>query len=368
MDRLQRNLERFLPHSAFGLTLVTIAIMLMILGFFVRDLHFPGEGDLPGDDQWAKNVPSSSDPPDGSIPDDRYSPDPTDEGNASLLTKDEASLKEGFSADEGSAAEVEPSSLYAENVPGEPPKIAPGYVAQLTRTSDCRWAEDAESPAEGTQFKSGQTLNVAAGMVEISFACGAKAVLEGPAVLELQSEKSGSLKFGKLHADVPDEVKGFTVSTPMVQVVSLCTTDSNGVAKLTGTTDCHWAKGNATSKKGGSLLPGQAVKLLDGLAEITFASGAKVVLQGPAHLEIESEKTAILHSGRLTANVPDDLEGFKIRTPSVEILSLPPEAKGPTSESTRQSSAPRAARAEPPKSDRHPTAHRPAAAGATCRQ
>jgi hypothetical protein len=79
------------------------------------------------------------------------------------------------------------------------------------------------------------------------------------------------------------------------------------------------------------------VKLLDGLAEITFASGAKVILEGPANFEIESNKTAILHSGRLTADVPDDLEGFKIRTPTVEILSLASESKGSKSKGAPES-------------------------------
>jgi len=110
----------------------------------------------------------------------------------------------------------------------------------------------------------GQTLNVTAGLVEIAFACGAKAILEGPAVLELQSEKSGALRTGRLTADVPDEVEGFTVHTPVAQIVSLCALECKTVAKLTSTADCRWAEGNAVSKEGAGLKPGQAVKLLEG--------------------------------------------------------------------------------------------------------
>jgi hypothetical protein len=334
MDRLQRLSERILPHSAFGVTLLTISVMILIVGFFVRDIHlFSVEGELPeGYVRMVKNDPRPTEAPARSILDARFNTDPVFEDGSPLMIEDET-----MSSDEISEVEVEPSDRYAENRSDATPKVAPGYVALLTRTSDCRWAEDSEAPSEGTQFKVGQTLNVAAGVVEIAFACGAKAVLEGPAVLELQSEKSGTLKLGKLRANVPDEVEGFTVHTPMVQVVSLCTSNSNGVAKLTATTDCHWAKGSAATKKGASLLPGQAVKLLDGLAEITFASGAKVILEGPANFEIESNKTAILHSGRLTADVPDDLEGFKIRTPTVEILSLASESKGSKSKGAPES-------------------------------
>ena len=209
--------------------------------------------------------------------------------------------------------------------------MSPGYVARLSRTCDCCWAENTKSPKEGAQFKVGQTLHIAAGLVEIVFGCGATAVVEGPAVLELQSNKSSALHAGKLTAHVPDDLEGFTVQTPVVQVVSLCQPPQpKGVAKLTSTADCLWADGNAVTKEGASLLPGQTVKLTSGLAEITFASGAKVILQGPASLEIESSKTATLHNGRMTADVPDDLAGFRIRTSAAEILSLPVESKETT--------------------------------------
>ena len=72
---------------------------------------------------------------------------------------------------------------------------------------------------------------------------------------------------------------------------------------------------------------GQTLHVATGLAEIAFACGAKAILDGPVVLEIESTKTAVLHSGKLTANVPDDLEGFTIRTAVVEIVALP---AGPT--------------------------------------
>ena len=205
--------------------------------------------------------------------------------------------------------------------------MLPGYVARLSRTCDCCWAENTKGPQEGAQFKVGQTLHIAAGLVEIVFGCGATAIVEGPAVLELQSNKTSALHAGKLTAHVPDDLEGFTVHTPVVQVVSLCQPQLKGAAKLTAAADCLWAEGSAVTKEGACLLPGQAVKLTAGLAEITFASGAKVILQGPASLEIESSKAATLRNGRMTADVPDDLAGFRIRTSAAEILSLPVESK-----------------------------------------
>ncbi len=229
--------------------------------------------------------------------------------------------------------------------------MAPGYIAALVRTCDCRWAENVEPPLEGQQFRVGQTLNVAAGLVEIAFACGAKAILEGPAVLELQSGKTSSLRSGRMTADVPDEVEGFIVHTPVVQVISLSTAEAQAVARVSATANCLWAEGSAASRDGAHLRPGQAVKLTSGLAEIAFACGAKVILEGPANLEIESAKTAILHSGRLCADVPDDLEGFKIRTAVAEILSLPADSKpekGKEASATGRRSAPVNLKAEAP--------------------
>lgn len=211
---------------------------------------------------------------------------------------------------------------YGDNRSG----LLPGCVALLTRTCECRWADDSAAPVRGTQFRVGQILHLTDGLAEIAFSCGAKAILEGPAILELQSEKSSWLRAGRMTANVPDDVQGFMVRTPTVQLVSLSEAAPRIVAEVTATVDCMWAE-DAVLEEGTFLQPGQSLNLLDGLVEVTFASGAKVILQGPANLEIESAKSAILRFGRLTANVPDDLHGFKIRTPTVEIDSVGIEAE-----------------------------------------
>ena len=129
---------------------------------------------------------------------------------------------------------------------------------------------------------------------------------------------------------MPDDLEGFTVHTPVAQVVSLCQPRLTGVAKLTAAADCLGPRAMRSPKRG---VPAArpSGQLTAGLAEITFASGAKVILQGPASLEIESNKTATLHNGRMTADVPDDLAGFRIHTSTVEILSLPADSKETTS-------------------------------------
>jgi len=321
-----RHLSRFdriMPRSTFGVTLLTITITILVIGFFAHGLQLMSVDGVP----------------EGYVRLTQRQP-PLSQNGSNRGNSDKRSRAEDRSDDMdlSGIARVKPSERYGSNRSAVASLVAPGYVAALIRTCDCRWANNEETPPEGTQFRVGHTLNLAAGLVEIAFACGAKAIIEGPAVLELQSEKSGALRSGRLTADVPDDLEGFKIHTPVAQVVSLSTAQREKVAKVTGTADCQWAKGSAVSREGASLKVGQTVKLAGGLAEITFACGAKVILQGPANFEIESDKTAILHSGRLTADVPDDLEGFKIHTPVAEILSLPADSPSPPAKATNKDS------------------------------
>jgi hypothetical protein len=327
MERLQRYLIRGLFNSTFGVTLLTMAAMILILGFLIRGTHPVNNFDAEPSDDFAQVANNDQSP-----------------ASETIRTK---ANERAAPAAPASSARVKPSERYAMNRGSATPQVAPGYVARLTRTCDCRWAKDAEAPRDGAQLRVGQTLNVATGLAEIAFACGAKAILEGPAVLELQSAKSSALHTGRLTADVPDEVEGFTVHTPVAQVVSLCALETKPVARLTSIADCRWANGTAATKQGSALKSGQSLKLAEGLAEITFACGAKVILQGPAVLEIESAKTAILHSGKLTADVPDDLEGFKIRTAVVEVISLPTDPKVAKGKDVSKSTKPSVSAAQP---------------------
>lgn len=302
MDQNRSRFDRFMPQSTFGVTFLTIAIIIIIAGFFARGIQ-PGDQSPEGYIDMAERQQHSLD---------------------DLLPLDSNALN-GNELVKGTkpANRIKLWGHYGDNRADTESVVAPGYVASLVRTSDCHWSDDAEAPLVGAQLRVGQTLDLASGLVEIAFACGAKAIIEGPAILELHSEKSGALRLGKMTADVPDDVEGFTVTTPTAQLVSISKAERESVAKLTETVDCFWENDSAATAKGAFLKPGSKLKLIGGLAEIKFACGAKVILQGPANLEIESTKTAILHSGKITADVPDELEGFKIRTPVAEITSLP---------------------------------------------
>ena len=93
------------------------------------------------------------------------------------------------------------------------------------------------------------------------------------------------------------------------------------VARLTGTHDCVWA-GGLHPQPGANIHLGQVVELEKGVAEITFDSGAQLLLQGPAALEVASPWEAVLRHGTLRASVPAEAVGFHILHPSVDVVDL----------------------------------------------
>jgi hypothetical protein len=93
-------------------------------------------------------------------------------------------------------------------------------------------------------------------------------------------------------------------------------------ARLTGSKETHWLDGAGPVALGDRLRKGQTVALERGFAEITFDSGAKVVLQGPASLAVDSAWGATFAHGTLKASVPPQAIGFQISTPTVKVVDL----------------------------------------------
>ena len=92
------------------------------------------------------------------------------------------------------------------------------------------------------------------------------------------------------------------------------------VAKLVAAMDAEWSSSDALGV--GSQLPARPLKLISGLAELRFASGALVVLQGPTECVLESPSHLRLGRGRLSANVPTEAVGFSVRTPVAAVVDL----------------------------------------------
>lgn len=90
------------------------------------------------------------------------------------------------------------------------------------------------------------------------------------------------------------------------------------IAWLVNAQNCQWLE----AEPAGDMQAGRTLKLQRGLAEIRFLCGARVVLAGPASLELLSGKSARLKHGRLTARVPGPANGFEIVSPQGKVIDL----------------------------------------------
>lgn len=98
--------------------------------------------------------------------------------------------------------------------------------------------------------------------------------------------------------------------------VSLC------VARLARTHGVEWSAAGPVRADRAELPADTMLDLHAGLAEIAFAGGAQVVLQGPARFEVESASSGRLERGRLHASVPHEAVGFAVNTPGGSVVDL----------------------------------------------
>ena len=96
---------------------------------------------------------------------------------------------------------------------------------------------------------------------------------------------------------------------------------STAVAVLTSAVDVRWSV-NATARRVGEALEPGWLKLDAGIARIEFFSGARIMIEGPAELRLISPAEAFCASGRLSADVPPQAQGFRIGTPQASVVDL----------------------------------------------
>ncbi len=91
----------------------------------------------------------------------------------------------------------------------------PAPAARLVRTVNVLWGEGLEPPAIGCSLAAGRQLHLDSGLVEIGCPRGVVLVLQGPASLIVESDRSVFLAEGRLTARLTrPEARGFTVRTP----------------------------------------------------------------------------------------------------------------------------------------------------------
>ena len=126
--------------------------------------------------------------------------------------------------------------------------------------------------------------------------------------------------------------------------------------RITGMVDCQWEQGSGARAPGRNSVQipnpkspilvslGDKFALSSGLMEITYDTGAKVILQGPVTYEVESRAGGFLSVGKLTARLEKKAEGgrrakypvpifnpsilsssnplFSVRTPTATVTDL----------------------------------------------
>ncbi len=94
------------------------------------------------------------------------------------------------------------------------------------------------------------------------------------------------------------------------------------VAMLGQTANCQWDQSEGRLIDGALLKTGDVLRLTKGRALVTFTSGARTVLEGPATFTIQSEMVAALNRGAATTHVPTQAVGFTINMPRGRLVDL----------------------------------------------
>jgi hypothetical protein len=127
-------------------------------------------------------------------------------------------------------------NLKTADTPAINPSLA--AVAKITATRNCLWRAATQGVGFGSQLQPGQRLELAAGLVEITFEDGAAVVLEGPATFDVRARGQAQLLDGRLAAIVPERAQGFEIATSRVNVIDLGT-EFGLMAEPEGATEIH---------------------------------------------------------------------------------------------------------------------------------
>lgn len=97
---------------------------------------------------------------------------------------------------------------------------------------------------------------------------------------------------------------------PLAQVSPAPRDIQSSIGAISATRNCRWTTHNGGC--GDLVHKGQRLSLQQGVAEITFNTSAKVLLEGPAVLQIDQQGGVELLSGRLAVDSPQDVESLPI--------------------------------------------------------
>lgn len=93
------------------------------------------------------------------------------------------------------------------------------------------------------------------------------------------------------------------------------------IASVEQAEDAEWTD-DSLPLVAGDRLAGGTLHLLSGTAELKMNSGAQLVLAAPVRLELIDAKAIRIHGGNVTVNVPEAAIGFRVITPTADVVDL----------------------------------------------
>lgn len=93
------------------------------------------------------------------------------------------------------------------------------------------------------------------------------------------------------------------------------------VAVLKSATDVQWSDPLEIHPTGSTLTAGW-IRIAQGTLQIEFLSGARLLVNGPAELRLDSDNSAYLATGKASAYVPEPAHGFVLDSPGLNVKDL----------------------------------------------
>lgn len=94
---------------------------------------------------------------------------------------------------------------------------------------------------------------------------------------------------------------------------------SGTIATVIKAKQCQWAGSTLPTAEGSRVTAG-TLELVQGIATVKFDSGAEVVMEAPATLELTNAMACRLVRGTLMADVPPSAKGFTVDTPDAKVV------------------------------------------------
>jgi ferric-dicitrate binding protein FerR (iron transport regulator) len=94
------------------------------------------------------------------------------------------------------------------------------------------------------------------------------------------------------------------------------------IGTLTEATAARWQTAPEKFAVGAFVQDGQELELVSGTAVVTLSSGAKLYMEGPTKLRVDSPKDIQLEHGKIAAKVPIPAIGFTVHSSLAEFIDL----------------------------------------------